>query len=550
MHWFFVICLKNLAAEIYLVAIQNRPLTALLHKNGGMMYRKKIPQQLEFPNFHLPFSGQLNPENRWVRLAQLVPWELAEEIYHATLNPGQGAPSKSARVALGALLIKEKMGLTDRETVEVIQENPYLQFFLGFEEFTHERPFDASLMVEFRKRLPADGIQKVAEVIALSSIQNNKISKTAGKKDDPDEDHECTDPNIKNSDHSDEKFKNAAATEVNNQGKLIIDATCAPADIRFPLDTSLLNQAREKTDALIDQLQVPLRGKEPRPRTYRRKAGRVYLSFIKRKKPGLKLIHKTKKKLLSYLMRNFKAIDELLQNPKALPLSEISSSMYRDFLVCSELFRQQLEIFESGTNRIDDRIISISQPHLRPIVRGKARNKTEFGAKLSLSVVSGFSFVDRISWDNYNESKDFIAQVERYRRRFGCYPESVHADQIYRSRKNRKYCKERDIRLSGSPLGRPPKHISPIDKRQAAIDEGVRSQVEGKFGEAKRRFSLNLVMTKLACTSCTQISLTFLVMNLEESLRRILPSIIIWWCLVEQSNYVRQPKSNQITTTC
>jgi len=100
------------------------------------MYRKKIPQQLEFPNFYLPFSGQLDPENRWVLLAQLVPWDLAEEIYHAGLSSDQGAPIKSARLALGALLIKEKQGLTDRETVAAIQENPYLQFFIGFEEFT------------------------------------------------------------------------------------------------------------------------------------------------------------------------------------------------------------------------------------------------------------------------------------------------------------------------------------------------------------------------------------------------------------------------------
>ncbi len=58
------------------------------YKNDGRMYRKKIPQQLEFPNFYLPFSGQLDPENRWLLLAQLVPWDLAEEIYHADLNTG------------------------------------------------------------------------------------------------------------------------------------------------------------------------------------------------------------------------------------------------------------------------------------------------------------------------------------------------------------------------------------------------------------------------------------------------------------------------------
>ena len=87
------------------------------------MYQKKIPQQLEFPNFYLPFSGQLDPQNRWVLLAQIVPWDLAEEIYHAGLSPDQGAPIKPSRVALGALLIKEKPGLTDRETVSATPIN-------------------------------------------------------------------------------------------------------------------------------------------------------------------------------------------------------------------------------------------------------------------------------------------------------------------------------------------------------------------------------------------------------------------------------------------
>jgi len=121
------------------------------------------------------------------------------------------------------------------------------------------------------------------------------------------------------SDCGDNTNSTASIEENDNGGKLIVDAICAPADIRFPTDISLLNEAREKTDDIIDELQRPLRGNQPRPRTYRRKARRVFLNFIKRKKPGAKLIRKTKKKLLNLLKRNFKAIDALLQNPDAFP---------------------------------------------------------------------------------------------------------------------------------------------------------------------------------------------------------------------------------------
>ncbi len=73
-------------------------------------------------------------------------------------------------------------------------------------------------------------------------------------------------------------------------------------------------------------------------------------------------------------------------------------------------------MYVQRTQRIDDRIVSISQPHVRPIKRGKAGRDTEFGAKLSLSVVDGFSFVDRLSWDNYNESLDLIGQIKTIQR--------------------------------------------------------------------------------------------------------------------------------------
>jgi len=189
--------------------------------------------------------------------------------------------------------------------------------------------------------------------------------------------------------------------------------------------------------------------------------------------------------------------------------------------------RQQLEMFENNSQRVDDRIVSISQPHVRPIKRGKAGRETEFGAKLSLSVVDGFSFVDRLSWDSYNESLDLVEQIKRYQRRFGFYPESVHVDKIYRTRSNRAFCKTHGIRMSGPPLGRPPKHVSADDKKQAVADEAIRNHVEGKFGQAKRRFGLGRVMAKLANTSATQISLSFLLMNLEQALKRFFFSLAL-----------------------
>ena len=142
-------------------------------------------------------------------------------------------------------------------------------------------------------------------------------------------------------------------------------------------------------------------------------------------------------------------------------------------------------------------------------------------------MVDGYSFVDRLSWDNYNESLDLVEQIETYHRRFGFYPESVHVDKIYRTRANRAFCKARGIRMSGPPLGRPSQHVSKEDKKQAAADEAIRNHVEGKFGQGKRRFGLARIMARLASTSAAQISLSFLVMNLELVLKRFFFSFVL-----------------------
>jgi len=201
-------------------------------------------------------------------------------------------------------------------------------------------------------------------------------------------------------------------------------------------------------------------------------------------------------------------------------LQLLTQSHYRMLLVVAEVYRQQLSMYEKKEHSIPDRIVSLKQPHIRPIVRGKAGKSVEFGAKLSASCRNGYVFLDRISWDNFNESGDLKIQVEAFKRFTGFYPESIHVDRIYRTQENRAWCKELGIRMSGVRLGRPPKNLSKAMKKQSQSDERIRNLIEGKFGEAKRRFSLGRVMAKLDNTSETSIAITFMVMNLSALLRQ------------------------------
>lgn len=330
---------------------------------------------------------------------------------------------------------------------------------------------------------------------------------------------------VKRSDKDDNNDPSGSAQQKpTNKGKLLMDATCAPADITFPTDLKLLNAAREKSEKIIDVLHQR-RGKgHKKPRNYRIKARRSYLSVAKSKRISEGKLRKALRSQLGYLKRNLKSISKL---SKTTDLTVSGRKQYRDLLVIREVFRQQQLMYDQCSRRIDDRIVSISQPHVRPIKRGKAGKETEFGAKLSVSMVDGYAFVDRTILDNFNEFNVLQCQLEACKQRFGVYPASVHADRIYRTRDNLRFCKKHGIRLSGPRLGRPPKTTSENAislKAQAAMarkDERDRIPIEGKFGQAKRKYGINRVMTKLASTSETAIVLCFLVMNLGKWLTAI-----------------------------
>ena len=214
------------------------------------------------------------------------------------------------------------------------------------------------MLVHFRKRISLEMIGDVNESL-VAGLRD---------KDNPPSDDEPPDSNFSASAKKPETEDSASTKNSDNSGQLILDATCTPADITYPTDSKLLNDAREKSETLVDLLYAQCTQAKIKPRTYRKIARKKWLS--------------------------------------------------------------------------------LSQPHVRPIVRGKAGAKVEFGAKLSASLDEGYFFLDQLDWNNFNESKHLIPQVENYHQRRGYYPASVHVDKNYRTKENREWCKEKGIRLS------------------------------------------------------------------------------------------------------
>ena len=487
------------------------------------MIRYKSPNQLTLDQFDVPFLSGLDEYNRWVKLSECIPWNELAESYYSNFTSTTGRPVKDARLVIGAVIIKHKLCLADRETVAQIQENPYLQYFVGLPGYQIEEPFAPSLFVEIRKRMEQsvfDEFQRIIIDAVAEQKQKKPCKLSAGRTADKDPGPD--DPEPPTVTPAKEEGKEP---ESNHQGKLIIDATVAPQAIRYPTDLSLLNEAREFTEQIIDTLH-PWTDQKKKPRTYRVKARKAYLSIAKQKRPSAKTRRKGIKQQLQYLRRNLGHIEKLLEHwPEGTEIPLPRWLMYR-YWVIQHLYRQQKEMYQNKIRRCDDRIVSISQPYVRPIIRGKLDKPVEFGSKLSASLNGdGIACIDGLRWDAFNEGNDLKDQVEAYRERMGCYPAVVCADPIYGNRVNRAHLKKLGIRFAGKPLGRPRKETEENreelkqQKAQRREDYLQRIPIEGKFGQGKNGYRLNYIRAKRADTSVAWINSIFLVMNLAVLLR-------------------------------
>ena len=261
-----------------------------------------------------------------------------------------------------------------------------------------------------------------------------------------------------------------------------------------------------------------------RPGMRRKCARRDYLNLSKSKKRSAQKIRAGVRKQLQYIRRDLGFVKEILIKHKL----EVPKKQAALLDTITKLYEQQLSMYEHKTHRVKERIVSLSQPWVRPIVRGKTHANTEFGAKLHISMVDGYAKIERLSFDAFNEAADFYSTVEGCRRDHGFYPARVMADKIYRNREILAWCRERKIQMTGPALGRPPK--AQEKRRETRKQEYQvicdRKIVEGGFGVGKCSCGLNRIMAHLPETSFCVIGLALLCMNLAKRRR---PFCTIFW---------------------
>lgn len=447
-----------------------------------MVYRHS-PLQLSFESFGAGLSTPLSSNNEWVQLAEVMPWKALDEAYQLEFTKNAGRAAKPFRLLYGAILIQQRMGLTDRGVVAEIRDTPALQYFIGLSEYKAVEPFNYSSLAHFRKR-----IADISELI--TNIMNDTVRA---------------------------KIEALVPFKVDT---VITDATAVPVKIKYPQDTVLLNQARLNLEAMAIDMAHQLG--VPNPRMYKREAKHCWTSFSRHPKQQRGGFHKQVKAQLQYVRRDLRYINEFIDQGATLPDEQAIR-----LGVIRILFDQQWYMYTHKTHHVEDRIVSLQQPYIRPIQRGKANAKVEFGAKIDCSLSEGVVDIERFNFTAFSEGQDFAETLDHYYDLHGHYPDEVLADTLYRNRENLKLCKDLGIRICGPKLGRHPKHVDAAKRREDTDAENRRGTIERRFAFMKGTLGLDLVNTRTAESLAVKIDAAIVLSNVLTLLRVFAIPILI-----------------------
>lgn len=458
---------------------------------------------------------RLPKTNRWVQMGDILPWTEYEKVYNKRLkNDSVGATNRPGRMVIAALIIKHKLNLSDEETILTIQENPYMQYMCGLTEYSDQPIFAPSLFTTIRKRITIQDINALTLELARKARQMKE-------KEDRDKEKDG-DGNGKGVDN--------APVEKTQPTDVKADATCADAEVRYPTDIDLVEDGSKYIDRMIDKVCGIKKIRKPAG-VERNRIREIYLKVIKRKHKGSKLIKDALTRMLPLLYRDILTLLNLIGVDDGT-YGRFNCTQKRTIQAVIDMYHQQEEMLRLGTHTCDNRIVSIHQPHVRPIVRGKAKAKVEFGAKIGVSIVDGFSFIDHHSWEAYNEASDLTTHIEKYKERFGVEPERFFGDKIYLNRENRKTLKNKGIQIMGRPLGRPPKNPTDEQVERERIGVSLRNEAEAQFGTAKRTYRANNIRAKLPETAECWTAMCYFVKNLTKFMRELCLVLIEIWSYI------------------
>ena len=292
------------------------------------------------------------------------------------------------------------------------------------------------------------------------------------------------------------------------------DATVFESYIEYPTDAKLLWKSCSDVFCMIKQARKNARLRATRINHDKRKS--KWLRFAKSRKKSRRQNKKMCKQLLKYLQRLLKQLDQLQQKHAVT----LNAGQYNRLKTINTVKEQQWKHHFGNEAKVPDRIVSLHKPYVRPIVRGKEVKPVEFGAKVNMLLVDGISFMEHLSFDNFNEGTRLKNTIHLQRRYFGaCY--QIGADAIYATNENRKYCTKNEIATSFVAKGNEGKNKEQKSQMRSILGIVRSTVMEGSFGNEKNHYQMNKIKAKTAGNEKVWIFFSLLTCNAMQIAKRI-----------------------------
>ena len=297
------------------------------------------------------------------------------------------------------------------------------------------------------------------------------------------------------------------------------DATCYESEMRYPTDQKLLWECCQKAYAIM--CEASQRMNIHRPRTKYLDVEKANMGYVKQRKHNKGQTKKMLRRLLALLekmLKELRKIERMEGGDKVLTDKE-----KKLIDTITKVFRQQDHHFESGDAResIPNRIVSIAKPYVRPIVRGKEVKSVEFGAKCNNIQVDGISFIEKLSFNAFNEGTRLQHCIKMHKRLFGVEVKKIGGDTSYAGTANRDYCKEKGIQTSFVKRGRPSQEKKEKDFVRQELARVRATAMEGSFGTQKEHYDLRRVKARKKDTEILYIFFGIHTANLVHLAERL-----------------------------
>lgn len=300
----------------------------------------------------------------------------------------------------------------------------------------------------------------------------------------------------------------------------MMDATAYESNIRYPTDVKLIWESITKVYDIVAEKRKLFRLRPSRSNY--EKHQKNYMSYQRNRRKGKGKEKKLRKPLLKYLLRLLKVLEQLQSKhefgyrAKEIKILETIKTVYG----------QQFELLYGDRENVKHRIVSLAKPYVRPIVRGKEIKPVEFGAKVHKVLVGGISFIEHLSYENFNEGIRLKHAVAFHQKHFGrC--KQLGADAIYATNENRRYCTALDIATSFVPKGKQGKLQEQKTAMRSALSTVRSTVLEGSFGNEKNHYLLNKIKARTQPTEIVWIFFGMMTANASIISKRIQRSNIL-----------------------